>query len=237
MLAGVWSVNDATMTVTAPNPGLQPELSDNISVRLARYFEPVGLVAVNYFQNRVKGLFQTEEMTAEEFGYTGTDYAGYTFRTTRTVGGGAINIRGVEVEVNHSLDYLPGVLSGLTLRGSYTYTDPDVPIAGSARHLLSGSVAYKYRRLSLYLNSLWTGKKLNSASTGSYIRPRVDMNLSGSYALARNWRLFFSARNLLNARTEIMLPGVDTAAGPIGDHAGDYRAYGRSATFGVRATF
>lgn len=237
VLAGVWSVNDATMTVTAPNPGLQPELSDNISVRLARYFEPVGLVAVNYFQNRVKGLFQTEEMTAEEFGYTGTDYAGYTFRTTRTVGGGAINIRGVEVEVNHSLDYLPGVLSGLTLRGSYTYTDPDVPIAGSARHLLSGSVAYKYRRLSLYLNSLWTGKKLNSASTGSYIRPRVDMNLSGSYALARNWRLFFSARNLLNARTEIMLPGVDTAAGPIGDHAGDYRAYGRSATFGVRATF
>lgn len=237
VLAGVWSVNDATMTVTAPNPGLKPEISDNFSARIVKYFEPVGLVAVNYFQNKVKGLFQTDELTAAEFGYTGTDYADYMFRTTRTVDGGAIDIKGVEVEVNHSLDYLPGLLSGLTLRGSYTYTDPEVPIAGSARHLVSGSLAYKYRRLSLNLNGLWTGRKLNSASTGSYIQPRVDLNLSGSYSIARNWRFFFSARNLLNENTLIMLPGIDTSGGAIGDHAGDYRAYGRSATVGIRAVF
>ncbi len=237
VLAGVWSVNDTAMVVTAPNPGLQPEVSDNFSARVVKYFEPVGLLAINYFQNKVKGLFQTEELTAEEFGYTGTDYADYMFRTTRTVDGGAIDIKGFELEANHSLDYLPGLLAGLTLRGSYTYTDPDVEIAGSAKNLWSVSVAYKYQRLSLNLNTLWTGRKLNTPSSGSFNLPRVDMSLSGSYRIATGWQFFFSARNLLNKQSHIILPGVDTTGGSIGDHAGSYLAYGRSATMGVRATF
>ncbi|RYG28903.1 MAG: hypothetical protein EON93_17680, partial [Burkholderiales bacterium] len=80
-LSGVWSIDDVNQIVVAPNPGLEPELSDNISVRLAHYFEPVGLIALNYYQNRVKGLFQTQDMTAEEFGNTDPQLAGYTFRT------------------------------------------------------------------------------------------------------------------------------------------------------------
>lgn len=39
-LAGVWSVNDTAMLVTAPNPDLKPELSNNYVARLAWYFEP-----------------------------------------------------------------------------------------------------------------------------------------------------------------------------------------------------
>lgn len=237
VLAGVWSVNEALGIVTAPNPGLEPELSDNISMRVAHYFEPVGLVAINYYRNKVTGLFQTEDMTAEEFGYTGTDYAGYTFRTTRTVDGDSVNIHGFEVEFNHSLSYLPGPLNGLTLKGSYTQTNPEVPIALSARHFGSLALSYKKGPLSLNLNTVRTGRKLNSVSTGSYIAPRTDMSFSGTYAVNPKLRLFLSARNLLNENTDIMLPGVDTTAGPIGDHAGDYRAYGQSASFGVRMTF
>ena len=237
VLAGVWSVNDTTMTVTAPNPGLEPELSDNISVRLARYFEPVGLIAINYFQNKIEGLFQTEEMTAEEFGYTGSDYAGYTFRTTRTVPGDAIDIRGFEAEFTHALSYLPGPWSGLTVRGSYTHSRPEIPIAMSARNLASLSLAYRQGPLSLNLNTLWTGEKLNTPSSGSFNQPRVDANLSGAYQLRPGWRMVFSARNLFNEQSNVMLPAQDTTAGSIPDHAGAYLAYGRSATVGLRMTF
>ncbi|MFT3997183.1 MAG: TonB-dependent receptor, partial [Asticcacaulis sp.] len=237
VLAGVWSVNDALMIVTAPNPGLEPEISDNISMRIAHYFEPVGLVAVNYYRNTVKGLFQTEDLTADEFGYTGTDYDGYMFRTTRTVDGDSINIHGFEVEFNHSLSYLPGLLSGLTLKGSYTQTNPEIPIALSARQFGSLALAYKKGPVSLNLNTVRTGRKLNSVSTGSFVAPRTDMSFSGTYTVNPKMRLFLSVRNLLNENTDIILPGVDTTAGPIGDHAGDYRAYGQSATFGIRMTF
>lgn len=237
VLAGVWSINDDAMLISAPNPGLEPEISDNISVRLARYFEPVGLVALNYFQNNVKGLFQSEDLTAAEFGYAGEEYANYTFRTTRTVDGDSIKIHGVEAELTHALDYLPSPLNGLTVRGSYTYLDPEEPIPLSAKHLGSVVLAYKKGPLSLNINTLWTGKKLNSVTTGSYIAPRVDMFVSGSYAIRKGWSVFFSARNLLNEPTDIMLPSVQTPAGAVPDHAGDYRHYGKTATLGLRAVF
>ncbi|HJV42279.1 TonB-dependent receptor [Caulobacter sp.] len=237
VLAGVWSINDEAMLVTAPNPGLKPEISDNLSIRVARYFEPVGLVSLNYFQNDVKGLFQSEDLTADEFGYTGGEYANYTFRTTRTVSGDSIKIRGMEAEFTHALDYLPSPLNGLTVRGSYTYLDPGEPIPLSAKHLTSLVLAYKKGPFSLNLNTLWTGRKLNSVSTGSYIAPRVDMFVSGAYAIRKGWQVFFSARNLLNEPTNIMLPGVQTSAGPVPDHAGDYRHYGKTATLGLRAVF
>ncbi|QSB43801.1 TonB-dependent receptor [Tsuneonella flava] len=125
VLAGVWSVNKTIQTVTAPNPGLTPELSSNYSARMVKYFEPVGLVAINYFRNDLRGAFQTQEFTAQEFGYTGTKYADYTFRTTTMVGEGTISIQGVELESNNSLErLLPNPFKGLTLRGSYTYTHP-----------------------------------------------------------------------------------------------------------------
>lgn len=237
VLAGVWSVNDDTMTVTAPNPGLEPELSDNLSIRVAKYFEPVGLIAFNYYRNTVQGLFQTEDLTADEFGYTGAEYAGYTFRTTRTVDGDAIKIEGYEIEFNHSLAYLPGPWRGLTLRGSYTHTRPEVPIAGSAENFATLALAYKQGPLSLNLNTAWTGEKLNSVSTGSFIEPRVSMDMSGAMRLRTNWSLFFSLRNLLNEPTNIMLPGVENSGGYIPDHAGDFREYGRSGTMGLRVVF
>jgi len=237
VLAGVWSINDEAMLVTAPNPGLKPEISDNVSIRIARYFEPVGLIALNYFQNDVKGLFQSEDLTAEAFGYTGAEYANYTFRTTRTVSGSSIKIRGLEAEFTHALDYLPSPLDGLTVRGSYTYLDPEEPIPLSAKNLGSVVLAYKKGPFSLNLNTLWTGRKLNSVSTGSYIAPRVDMFVSGAYAIRKGWSVFFSARNLLNEPTEIMLPGVNTSNGAVPDHAGDYRHYGQTATLGLRAVF
>ncbi len=225
------------MVVTAPNPGLEPEISDNLSIRVAKYFEPVGLIAFNYYRNSVKGLFQTEEMSADEFGYTGQEYAGYTFRTTRTVDGQSIKIEGYELEFNHSLDYLPGALSGLTVRGSYTHTKPQIPIAGSAENFAVLALAYKRGPLSLNLNTAWSGEKLNSVTTGSFIEPRISADLSGAVQLRTNWSLFFSLRNLLDEPTNIVLPGVQTSNGYIADHAGDFREYGRSATVGLRAVF
>lgn len=237
VLAGVWSVNEIDMIVSAPNPGLEPELSNNISVRLARYFEPVGLVAINYFQNKVKGLFQTQDLTAAEFGYTGTEYADYLFRTTTTVGGEAINIQGVELEFNYSLDRLPSPFDGLTLRGSYTYTKPEIPISLTTENLVTLALAYRKGPLRLNLNTVWADDKPGTLSSGTYDKDRIDANLSGSYALAPGWQAFFAVRNLLNAPKYRLAPGRENAGGVIPDHGANYNNAGVSGTIGLRATF
>src|SRR5690606_866544 len=98
MLAGVWavSIGEEQTTVTAPNPNLEPEFSDNFSIRAVQYFEPVGLVAVNYYRNRINNGTVTENLSASEFGYTGTEYADATFVSAVNRSEESINIEGYE---------------------------------------------------------------------------------------------------------------------------------------------
>ncbi|RYG33999.1 MAG: TonB-dependent receptor, partial [Burkholderiales bacterium] len=220
-LSGVWSIDDVNQIVVAPNPGLEPELSDNISVRLAHYFEPVGLIAVNYYQNRVTGLFQTQDMTAEEFGNIDPTLAGYTFRTTTTVGGDAINIRGYELELNHSLDYLPAPFNGLSIRGSYMINDPDIPIVRSADQLATLGLAYRQGPVRMFLNSVWTDEKYRT-TTPSWFDALWDVNFSASYEFSNSWEAFLSARNLINSSRNVIVPGSLATSGEVGDHSAIY---------------
>ncbi|WP_324749809.1 TonB-dependent receptor [Sphingomonas sp. LY54] len=235
-LTGVWSVNEIDRIVRAPNPGLKPEMSDNFSARLAHYFEPVGMVAINYYQNRVKGLFQTVDLTADEFGYTGEDYAGYTFRTTTTVSDEAINIRGWELEFNHALDYLPSPLDGFSVRGSFSINDPDVPIVQVADKLGTFSLSYRKGPVRLHLNTVWTDEKYRS-TTPTWYAASWDVNLSGSVAVRRGLEAFFSVRNLLNNPRNVIVAGSVATSGELGDHSAIFHHTGTSGTIGLRARF
>jgi hypothetical protein len=82
-LAGGWLINDDELTVNAPNVNLKPEYSDNFSVRLARYFEPVDVAAINFLQNNIEGLHQTgPRIASEEFAPGDPTYKDYPFITT-----------------------------------------------------------------------------------------------------------------------------------------------------------
>src|SRR5690606_9283909 len=126
VLAGVWAVDEIAQIVHAPNPGLEPSLSDNFSARLAHYFEPVSMVAVNFYMNKVKGLFQEQDLTADELRRTVPRYASYTFITSPTPDEKAIDIRCLAVEFFPSLGILPPPFDGLSVRGSFMNDDAQV---------------------------------------------------------------------------------------------------------------
>ena len=235
-VTGAWTINEEDMRIRAPNVGLEPEVSDNLSVRVAKYFEPLGLISLNYFQNRVDGLFQNEEMTAGEFGYTGDEYADYTFITTRTVDGEAIRIQGWELEFNHPMDYLPGALGGLSVRGSYTRNSPEIPIAGMAGELGSLSISWRHGPARINLNGVWTGDKYRS-TTPSWWAERWNTGLSGSFSFAQGWEAFFSVSNLLDKDVNVILPNSLWDEGAGGMHSAIYANNGRSGSIGVRARF
>lgn len=240
VLSGVMVVDEVNQTVSQPNPGLKPAISDNFSARLARYFEPVGIVAVGVYMNRVKGLFQQQELTAQDVGYTGTDYADYTFITTTTVPGNAVNIKGVEVEFNHSMNYLPKPFDKLSIRGSFMYNHPDIPVVRVADKIATFSLSWSGGPVKLYLNSVWTGDKYRS-TTPSWFDDRLDMSLSGSYRFYRHRRnsveTFFSISNLLNKSVNVIVPGSLAKTGTLADHTAIYVHNGRNGTFGIRARF
>ena len=231
-VAGVWIVNEDSLRVNAPNPNLKPEISDNLSARLAYYFEPVGILAANFYQNTVKGLFISSEMTAQEFGYSGDeDLAGYTFITT-TSGQATTVVRGMELEYSQSLSFLPGALRGLNARASYTRNYAEITLPLMSGHSFKAGLSYAWRGLSAYANFNWSDNFPTNAAGTAYRRHRGVVDAGGGYRVSERLSLFFSLRNLfdvplLNMQKIGANPAVVTG----------YQAMGTGITVGVRGTF
>ena len=200
-LTGVWVINETARTVTAPNKNLGPEKSKNFALRLSRYFEPRGLLALNVYQNNIDGLFQTNTVTAAEFGPTegAYDFTGYTFTTT-TQSARQTTVRGMEIEYNQGLDFLPSLLQGLSARASYTRSYADTVMTLIVPHSVTTGLNYARWRISAYANYTWRDTHLQAIGTimRAY-RHEGKVDLGGNLKLTNRWSLYFHARNLLNA--------------------------------------
>jgi TonB-dependent receptor len=231
-LAGVWQIDDDALTVNAPNVNLQPEYSDNFSVRLARYFEPVGVVAVNFFQNNIEGLHQTgTRIGSEEFAPGEKLYEGYTFITT-TQSANDVRVRGMELEYSQSLSFLPRPWSGFSLRASYTRNYAQVTVANMSPHLVAAGLNYSHRRGQLYANMNWASSRPINAANTQYQRHRINVDVGGSLRLSPKVLAFFAVRNVLN---EPFIRMEKVGANPAA--AQFFQKFGVTPTVGVRTTF
>lgn len=231
-VAGVWVINDDALTVTAPNVNLKPETSTNYSVRLARYFEPVGLVAMNFFQNDINDLhLANTRISSEQFNPGDPTYDGYTFVTTAQSERN-VRVRGMEFEYSQSLSFLPGVLSGLGFRASYTRNYAQVVVTNMSPHLASAGLSYARGRLNAYANMNWGGSRPTVANGTRFLRHRLNVDVGGSFRIAPRVSAFFSVRNVLNEPYIIMEKiGNNPAAAQF------FQKFGVTPTVGVKTTF
>ena len=197
-IVGVWTINDDTQRVNAPNVALNPETSDNYAARLAYYFEPVGQLAVTFFHKDVDKLIVADELTAEEFGYDGTEFANYIFVSNNN-SVDRVKIRGIEVEYSQSLSFLGEKFKRLSVRGSYSrnYADPIRPTISP--HNASGGVYYTLRRFNAYANWNWHANIRSNVAFTTYRRHRTNLDAGGGWRLTNRYSLSVSARNLLNS--------------------------------------
>lgn len=231
-LAGVWLIDDDALTVNAPNVNLKPEYSDNFSVRLVRYFEPVGVAAVNFFQNDIEGLHQTgTRIGSDEFAPGDSTYYGYTFITT-TQSDNDVRVRGMELEYSQSLSFLPRPWSGFGVRASYTRNYAQVIVANMSPHLVTAGLNYAHRRGQFYANMNWAASRPTNAANTQYQRHRINLDIGGSHRLTPKVSAFFSVRNVLNEPFIRMQKIGDNPAAAV-----FFQKFGVTPTVGVRATF
>jgi TonB-dependent receptor len=232
-IAGVWDVNDDALTVRTPNPSLKPETSRNYSARVAYYFEPVGILAINAYQNNVKGLFISNTLTAQEFGYQGEqDLSNYQFITT-TSSINDVTVRGMELEYSQSLSFLPAPLKGLNIRASYTRGYASIKKANLVPHSINAGLSYAYRKLNVYTNLNWRDNYPTTV-TGNprFYRHRANLDIGGGYRLTSRYSFFFSARNIFNEPYLIMEQvGANAPAVQF------YEVNGTNWTFGVKGVW
>ncbi len=232
-LSGVMLVNDESQIVTITNPGLQPESARNYALRLARYFEPIGILAVSVYENRVTEKFLETTVTAQQFGNTDPALDNYQFTTTVN-SADQVKIRSVEVEFSQNLGFLSKHLDRFTVVGSYTQSNAaNITLFGLTPRIANGGINYTFgprQRFNVNFNANWVDDTPRSETT--WDRHRVHANAGASVKLTR-WLMFSaSARNVLN-EPRIVMQQVGTGSSQLLT----LERNGVTATFAFKATF
>ena len=103
------------------------------------------------------------------------------------------------VHAHWSRHFLPGVLSGLNISGSYTRTYASVLRAGVVPHMLGGALSYRYKRFALGVSGKYTDDTpFTTTGRINYRRQRTLYDLNGSVQLTAKTGLFFQVRDLFN---------------------------------------
>ncbi len=233
-LAGVWSINDQALLITAPNPNLKPEKSDNYVARLAYYFEPVGSFTFLVQQTEISDQRITVRGRAEDFGFENDpDYAGYEYQSV-TNNNTLYRYRSAELAYSQNLSCLPGLLRTTNVNLSYTRNYANQYFPGVTPHKLSGAIAWSYARLSLRTGAVWQDDTPFTTVFGRYQRHNLKLDVSGGFKLSPRTSLFFQGRNILND-PNLLYEGDPTRNIP----AALYRFgnYGVSWTLGIKGNF
>jgi TonB-dependent receptor len=232
-LAGVWSIDDVNLVVTAPNTALRPEISNNYVARVAYYFEPVGSVSLLVQQNEISDLAVTRRFTADEFGSEDPDFAGYTF-VSMDNGTALYRYRSMELSYNSQLSFLPGPFKGTSLNLGYTRSYANQWRPGVLPHKVSAVLAWRYGRVNLRLGSIWQDDHPYTTVFGRYLKHNAKFDLSGGFQLTRRTSLFFQGRNILN-QPQLIFEGDPTRN--VAASLYRFGNYGTSWVFGLKGNF
>jgi iron complex outermembrane receptor protein len=240
-LIPVTTVNENAGTIARNNPGLNPQFSRNYDVSLEHYFaRGVGLVSIGAFQKNLRNfIFPATEIIGNgaDNGFDGL-YGGYTL-TTR-VNGGWARVRGLELNYQQSLTFLPGWLGGLGVfanatrlltRGTYDGTTIRTTIAGFTPRIANAGLSWSRRGTTLRVNWNHTGEAARGFNANpaniTYNEPRNPVDVSVKVRATRSLDVFLDASNIFNEKnltfqgrgdrpTDSQIYGVRMAAGVSG---------------------
>lgn len=206
-LGGTISINEDNQTITTPNAQLKPERSTKYFAGLHYYFEPAGILGLSYYRLDMKDMQVSGiEIDAAAAGYDPAVYEGWIFRSASNQPGKSIN-EGLILEYNQQLDFLPGLLRGFSLNGSYTRVKPDGPRVNTPENIANWGIRYAYGPVDVRLNGVWQDSArisgLNTTETTAnngirYRAAREMWNLSVGYQINDNFEVMLAGRNIFN---------------------------------------
>lgn len=175
-----------TLTTSVGNPELKPALSDQFDLTLEWYFARVGSLTIDGFYKNIHDFFYQGVIPVQLTNNGITQ----TFNSRGPLNyDGSGKVKGFEVAYQQTLDFLPGILSGLGINANYTYiessglpntfvqTDPAAPVHNSpngatfklpleqlSKHNVNVQVFYEKGPISLRAAYNWRSRFLLTAA-------------------------------------------------------------------------
>ncbi len=199
----VRTINDTTRVITDGNPDLRVTESINYDLGVSYFLKPMGVLSASAFQKEIDGFYADESDTIQ----TG-EYRGYTLTQPGMGTGG--RIKGLEVEAQSRLTFLPGLLSGLGVGANHTWLNAEgtydsrpgvkLPFNGVAKRNWNFNVFYARGPIDLrvfvnyrspYLTAIGTRTALDQYEDG-----RKTVSFFAKYVVNRRLTLNVDVNNI-----------------------------------------
>jgi iron complex outermembrane receptor protein len=179
-------VIEAPYSFTLKNIDLQPETADNFDLGFEYYFEPVGVVSVNFFYKKISDIQVANTLFIDpnnvpqdvlDLGFTPAMLGDLSTIATR-INAGEASLRGMELSYSQELTFLPGVLRGLGVTANATFVDPsdkDIFLTsvagGDGASEWSGNLIlrYNYKRFKAQLATTFTKDTARAVTGVTYL--------------------------------------------------------------------
>ncbi|WP_084455277.1 TonB-dependent receptor [Novosphingobium rosa] len=207
------TIDVANNVVSTGNPNLKPITANSFDLSVEHYLPKGGIISV--------GLFDKE---LSNYIFSRTNYGGITdpvilatlgsqataTQVTTYANAAHAWARGIELNYDQHLTFLPGPLANLGLAANYSYIDSSGEIRAGERGSLPGTSKHIYNIAAYWDDgqfSLRGALAFNGASlltvgatkaTDQYLEQRLSLDIGANYAITNNISIYAAARNLLN---------------------------------------
>ncbi len=209
LLLPIVTENQTANRITVGNPGLKPFHSDNFEVAVEKYFEPVGLISIGAFLKNISDYSRSFTSTVPSSGIDGSgQYAGYLATSHENVG--SAKVKGIEVNYQQQLSFLPGALRGLGVFANFTYLQTEGDY-GSGTHTKrlpdfaprtgNAGVSFVHSGLDVRFMTNWVDKTYayTESPLDVYYQELVRMDLKLQYTFLQRYDIFLDIDNLTDA--------------------------------------
>ncbi len=229
------SVTATTRNITISNPDLDPIRANTIDASLEWYFKPGSLLSAGLFYKDIKSFIQRVN-SQEVYNTVGLPDAILNntnsaptdiFTVGRLVNTPGGPLKGIELNYQGDLDFLPGRWKNLGVLANYTHvtsqitydlaTANGVPtvttiadLTGLSRDSASGTIYYEDKDLSVRFTGTYRGKYIRGipASSGSDLQGNDDtfyLDGSLSFNLNKNLKLILEGQNLTDEKNRLYI--------------------------------
>ncbi len=217
MVAGATEtiVPGGTNTLTIGNPGLKPQVADNLDAKLEYYFGSSGLLSVGGFQKNIKDYIGSAGRSGQfvaagpDNGFEGL-YAGDEIVQPLNIGDA--KVKGLTFDFRERLSFLPGALKGLTVRANYTLLRTSGKFAGTVEvhngqiadfvpRAYNAGLSYFYRKFGASFDVNYTAAypivySLTTPTSSIFRDSWTMMNTGVSYQVRTGVTVFANLNNI-----------------------------------------
>jgi TonB-dependent receptor len=205
------SINQSEETITLGNPDLKPYRADNLDATAEWYFARGAVLSGGVFYKKIANPIFGATTVLNNTSYNGVPYS--RVEITQPLNADSGEILGVELQYQQQFTFLPGLLSGLGVQLTATFTDSSLTLPDGRRstfpnqsdYLYGAEIFYQKGRVEASVAYHNTGHALLAIGSPSYndqynddLR-RLDAKLS--IAITDGIGVFFEGQNLTDEAT------------------------------------